>query len=265
MTYLLGGERLIDAATFAAADRESPSALREAYRILARRWRTMIAAGDCLREADASRHPAIAQALLGVVLALVRRQVEGTLRRACAPLRGAGICLHLLGEAWKLAALDVPDEQREREALRRIEEHLSRDPLAQAPLQLHRMTKRRVCEGALRVHAGAGTPTDPLEIQGVDITSGDDLQQRWFGVAGAAPAPELLPHGADGWWRSFAGEAESLLRVEQWFSGFPGVSPFQTGLSAGKLAFDPRRSVLKQWIDVSGPSLVALRIRDALD
>jgi cell pole-organizing protein PopZ len=32
----------------------------------------------------------------------------------------------------------------------------------------------------------------------------------------------------------------------------------------GNVAFDARRPMLKQWIDVSGPSLVALRIRAAL-
>ena len=35
-------------------------------------------------------------------------------------------------------------------------------------------------------------------------------------------------------------------------------------LSGGKLAFDSRRSILKQWLDVSGPSLIALRIHAAL-
>ena len=59
--------------------------------------------------------------------------------------------------------------------------------------------------------------------------------------------------------------SDSLLRVEQWFSGGADApSPFQTLLAGGNLAFDGRRSVLKQWLDVSGPSLVALRIRQAL-
>ena len=46
--------------------------------------------------------------------------------------------------------------------------------------------------------------------------------------------------------------------------GPPSTSPFQTGLLGGNVAFDARRPMLKQWIDVSGPSLVALRIRAAL-
>ena len=266
MSYLLGGERLIDAAAFAAADRDAPETLRESYRDAARRWRTMIAAGEGLRDGEAARHAAVGDALLGLVLSLVRRQVQGTLRR-CGPsgeaLRGAGISLHLLGEGWKLVALDAADDLREAETLRRIEEHLAREPLAPMPLQLHRMTKRRVCEGALRVHGDADAATPPLELQGVDVASGDTLRQRWFGIAGAATDPELLPDASDGWFRAFSGEAESLLRMEQWFCGAP-ASPFQTRLAGGNLAFDPRRSVLKQWVDVSGPSLAALRIRDAL-
>lgn len=269
MSYLLGGERLIDAAAYAGADRDAPGALRETYRLGARRWRTLIAAGDRLRDAEAARHGAIGDALLGVVLALVRRQVEGTLRRAApegTTLRGAGACVHLLGEGWKLVALDVDDELREAEALRRIERHLAREPLAEAPVQLHRMTKRRVCEGALRVHGETGSAAPATELQGVDVASADVLRQRWFGVAdpAAAPALDLLPHHGDAWWRAFAGEQESLLRMEQWFSGPAGASPFQTRLAGGNLSFDVRRSVLKQWIDVSGPSLVALRVRDAL-
>src|SRR5205814_6251467 len=129
-----------------------------------------------------------------------------------------------------------------------------------------RMTKRRVCEGALRVRAG-DAPADPaLELQGVDVASGDELRQRWFGLAdaAAAPDPDVLPHREDAWWRRFASGSDSLLRVEQWFSGPPSTSPFQTGLLGGNLAFDARRPVLKQWIDGSGPSLLALRIREKL-
>jgi len=80
----------------------------------------------------------------------------------------------------------------------------------------------------------------------------------------AAAEPDLLPHREDAWWRDFAGGTESLLRVEQWFSGRPDASPFQTALAGGNLAFDGHRSVLKQWLDVSGPSLIALLIRQAL-
>ena len=269
VSYLLGGERVIDAAAFAGADRDSPEAVRDAYRTAARRWRTLIASGGALRDAEASRHRAVGEAVLQTVIALVRRQLEGTLRRAApdrTALRGAGVRLHLLGEGWKLVALDAADEQRETEALRRIEEHLARAPLLDAPLQLQRMTKRRVCEGALRVRAGEEPPEPALELQGVDIGSGDGVRQRWFGIAdsNAAPEPDLLPHRDDAWWREFAGGTESLLRVEQWFSGRPDASPFQTLLAGGNLAFDGRRSVLKQWLDVSGPSLVALRIRHAL-
>ena len=268
-SYLLGGERLIDAAAFAAADRDAPSALREAYRATARRWRALIASGGALRDAEAARHPPVGEALLEIVLHLLRRQLEGTLRRAAPDLtglRGGGVRLHLLGEGWKLIALDVPDELREAQTLRRIEERLQQAPLLQAPLQLQRLTKRRVCEGALRVRAGDGPPDPALELQGVDVGSGDGLRQRWFGIAdpSAAPDPDLLPRGEDAWWRDFAGGSDSLLRVEQWFSGPKDTSPFQTLLAGGNLAFDGRRSVLKQWLDVSGPSLVALRIREAL-
>jgi hypothetical protein len=269
MSYLLGGERLIDAAAFAAADRDSPGSVRETYRATARRWRALIASGGQLREEGGSRHRGVGEALLQTVLTLVRRQLEGTLRRAApdlTALRGAGVRLHLLGEGWKLVALDVDDEQREVETLRRIDFFLARSPLLDAPLQLQRMTKRRICEGALRVRTGAEPPEPALELQGVDVGSSDGVRQRWFGIAdpGASPEPDLVPHRDDGWWREFAGGTGSLLRVEQWFSGRPDTSPFQTRLAGGNLAFDGRRSVLKQWLDVSGPSLVALRIRHAL-
>jgi hypothetical protein len=72
----------------------------------------------------------------------------------------------------------------------------------------------------------------------------------------------LSPSASDPWWQAFSGGADSLLRVEQWFRA--QGSPFRGRLAAGKLAFDPKRPLLKQWMDVSGPSLVALRIRDAL-
>jgi hypothetical protein len=269
MSYLLGGERLIDAAAFAGADRDAPATLRDAYRATARRWRALIASGGALRDAEASRHRAVGETLLQTVIALVRRQLQGTLRRAApdlTTLRGAGVRLHLLGEGWKLVALDVEDDRRETEALLRIEEHFARQPLLEAPLQLQRMTKRRVCEGALRVRAGSEPLEPALELQGVDVGSGDGVRQRWFGIAdsNAMPDPDLMPHREDAWWREFAGGTESLLRVEQWFSGRPDASPFQTLLAGGNLAFDSRRSVLKQWLDVSGPSLVALRIRQAL-
>jgi len=269
MSYLLGGERLIDAAAFASADRDAPTALRDAYRATARRWRALIAGGGALRDAEGARHRAVGEALLEIVIALVRRQLEGTLRRAApdlTTLRGAGLRLHLLGEGWKLVALDVADERREKETLRRIEDHLARRPLLEAPLQLQRMTKRRVCEGALRVRAGSEPQEPALELQGVDVGSGEGLRQRWFGIAeaGAPPEPDLLPHREDPWWRAFAGGSESLLRIEQWFSSGADASPFQTLLAGGNLAFDGRRSVLKQWLDVSGPSLVALRIRQSL-
>ena len=267
ISYLLGGERLIDAAAFAHADRAIPAALRDAYRATARSWRALIAGGGALRDAEAARHPAVGAALLDLVLGLVQRQVEGTLRRAApdlSTLRGAGLRLHLLGEGWKLAALDVDDELREAEMLRRVDESLARRPLLAASLQVQRMTKRRVCEGALRVRSGEDAREPSLELQGVDVASPEGLRQRWFGVAdpAAAPEPDLGPHPGDPWWQEFASGAPSLLRVEQWFSG--ALSPFETGLCGGNLSFDGRRSVLKQWVDVSGPSLVALRIRQAL-
>src|SRR5205085_9666154 len=103
-----------------------------------------------------------------------------------------------------------------------------------------------------------------VELQGVDVASSGAVEQRWFGVAGEAGAPALSPHPADPWWRAFAGVSgsASLLRMEQWFTAGPGA--FRTGLAGGALAFDGRRSVVKQWLDVSGASLVALRIRAAL-
>jgi hypothetical protein len=75
----------------------------------------------------------------------------------------------------------------------------------------------------------------------------------------------VIPDPADPWWTSFAGEAGragSLLRVEQWFTA--EESPFARDLAGSKLAFDPRRSVLEQWLDVSGGSLFALRVHAAL-
>jgi hypothetical protein len=260
MSYLLGGERLIDSAALASASLASGD-LREAYRATARRWRALIAGGGHLPE----RSQAVGDTILGTVFELVRRQLEGTLRRAApdlTTLRGAGVRLYLLGEGWKLISLDVPDEQREGETLRRIEVRLAEEPLlSSAPLQLQRMDKRRLSEGALRVPSGAGPVEEAVEMQGVDVAAGDGLRQRWFGIAGSLAGMDLSPSQQDPWWRTLVGGTPSLLRMEQWFS-MP--APFETRLEGGNLAYDPHRSFLKQWLDVSGPSLVALRIHGAL-
>jgi hypothetical protein len=260
MSYLLGGERLIDAAAYAAADGE-----RDAYRATARRWRTLISDGGRL-PAD-SETAAAGKAILDTVLALVRRQLEGTLRRAApslSTLRGAGVRLYLLGDGWKLAALDVPDEDREAETLRRLSHELLWPGL---DVQMHRMDKRRLCEGALRADAAPHEEDGTVELQGIDVSAPAD-SQRWFGVvdpAAAAAAGEVAPAPGDPWWQAFAADVAqsgSLLRVEQWFRA--GEPPFRSGLAGGKVSFDPHRSLLKQWIDLSGPSLVALRIRSLL-
>lgn len=251
MSYLLGGERLIDAAAFAQA-----GGVREEVRARARRVRLLIAGGGHLEE-DLR---AMREAILETVFELAQRQLEGTLRRGAPDLtrlRGAGLRLHLLGEGWKLLALEAPDAERERAALRRIEEWLAAHPLLPGvQLELQRLDKRRVCEGALRVH-GAEVAEEAVELQGVDVASGDSVRQRWFGIAGKVSGEGLSPSPQDPFWRALAGEGKSLLRVEQWFST---PAPFATRLLGGNLAFDPQRSFLKQWIDVSGPSLVALRI-----
>jgi hypothetical protein len=272
MSYVLGGERAIDSAAYAAADLERSGGLREAYRAVARRWRLLVASGGHLAPGEGAAASAFRGAILDVVLALLRRQVEGTLRRAApglATLRGAGIRLYLLGDAWKLAALDVEDERREEEMLRHLRDRLAQEPLAEAELELHRMTKRRMCEGALRAASDAAEAPDAPGLQGVDLISNAGSLQRWFGVAGRAePAGgAVVPDPADPWWSSFAGEAArggSLLRVEQWFTEGGAGSPFDAQLAGSKLAFDPRRSVLEQWLDVSGASLFALRVHDAL-
>ena len=271
MSYLLGGERLIDSAAYAAADQDGPAGLREAYRTTARRWRLLISRGGHLEQAESPLADAVRETILDAVLALVRRQLEGTLRRAAPDLtglRGAGVRLYILGEGWKLAALDAPDEHREDAMLRHVHEWIARRPLvADASVQLQRMTKRRLCEGALRVRSETELHEESLELQGVDSSCSGGPWRRWFGIVepDGAPPVDLLPDRDDPWWRVFTGDAGrdgSLLRVEQWFSG-PG-SPFRTGLAGGRLAFDGRRSILKQWLDVSGPSLVALRIHTAL-
>jgi len=271
MSYLLGGERLIDSAAYAAADRDSPAALREAYRTTARRWRLLISRGGHLERAERALANAVRGTILDAVFALARRQIEGTLRRAAPDLtrlRGAGLRLYLLGEGWKLAALDTPDEHREEAMLRHVTQWLAGHPLLpEAPLELQRMTKRRLCEGALRVRSPAEPDEESVEIQGVDLSSAGDLWKRWFAIAepNGPPPVDVTPGRDDPWWQALAGHAGSdgsLLRVEQWFS-VPG-SPFRMGLAGGKVAFDGRRSVLKQWLDVSGPSLVALRIHAAL-
>ncbi|HET7788325.1 MAG TPA: hypothetical protein VFL36_20300 [Myxococcales bacterium] len=265
MSYLLGGERLIDSAAFAAAALGG-GALREAFSANARRWRTLIAEGGHLDASQRKAAEAAQKAILGTVLSLVRRQLDGTLRRAApdgSGLRGAGLRLYLLGEGWKLAALDAPNPERERETLRRIEAWLSREPLlAGVPVQIQRMDKRRLCEGALRAEVGPVEDDAAVELQGVDAADAQELRQRWFGVPDALDSG-LSPHPPDPWWRTFAGGAGdgSLLRVEQWFTS---DAPFLTRLSAGRIAYEPGRSLLKQWIDLSGPSLVALRVHEAL-
>jgi len=271
MSYLLGGERFIDSAAYAGADRGGPAALRDAYRSMARRWRLLISGGGHLEADESALASALRATLLETVLALVRRQLEGTIRRAApdsTALRGAGVRLYLLGDAWKLTALDAPDEHREAAMSRHVNEWLAANPLCPAaPLQLQRMTKRRLCEGALRVRSDAAPCEELVELHGVDVSSAEGPWKRWFGVAEAdAPPPsDLAPRRDDPWWQALAGDDArdgSLLRVEQWFSA-PG-SPFRSGLAGGKLAFDGRRSILKQWLDVSGPSLAALRIHAAL-
>jgi hypothetical protein len=267
-SYLLGGERLIDAAALASADAAvlasadvaGARALREAYRAAARHLRGVI--GNRARLTNGAA--AVGEAILDTALSLVRRQLAGTLRRAAPQaLGGAGVRLYLLGESWKLIALDVPDEVREEETLRRLTARVLQQPLLEGvPVRLERMSKRRLCEGALRVPRGPPAPEEPVELQGVDAAESGSLRQRWFGIAGGEPLPGLAPAASDPWWQAFSGGADSLLRVEQWFRA--QGSPFRSRLSAGKLSFDPRRPLLKQWLDVSGPSLVALRIRDAL-
>jgi hypothetical protein len=128
-------------------------------------------------------------------------------------------------------------------------------------VQLQRMDKRRLCEGALRAAAAVDDDLTP-ELQGVDARGPQDVSQRWFGVPDRAEAG-LSPHPADPWWDSFSAGAGagSLLRVEQWFTA---EAPFRDRLSGGRLAFEPGRSLLKQWVDLAGPSLVALRIHRSL-
>jgi hypothetical protein len=258
MSYLLGGERLIDAASYASADGQ-----RDEYRRIARRWRTLISNGGQLDEGSEAG-PA-GKAILDTVLALVRRQLDGTLRRAApglSTLRGAGVRLYLLGEGWKLAALDVPDQERETEMLRRLSRELRWPGL---DIELHRMDKRRLCQGALRVGPTPQGDDGSVELQGMDSTAGAELQ-RWFAAVDVAAGPaEVAPQAGDPWWQAFAADVAgsgSLLRIEQWFRA--GEPPFRSGLAGGKLSFDPRRSLLKQWVDLSGPSLVALRIHSLL-
>ena len=268
MGYLLGGERFIDAAAFAGAALDPASGLRDAYRATARRWRGLIANGGHLRNGDGQAAAAFREAVLETAFSLLRRQLEGTLRRAAPDLRGlrgAGLRVYLLGEGWKLVALDVPDDERELSALRTLAAYLRERPLFEdVEVDLQRMTKRHLCEGALRVRADEASGESPLELQGVDVATADGRNQRWFGVAGSEEAcgPDPLPDPRDPWWRAFVSRTEgSLLRVEQWFTS---PAPFETSLSGGPISFDPARSLLKQWIDLSGPSLVALRIHGDL-
>ena len=266
MSYLLGGERLIDASAYAASSLEpAGTPLRETYRRAARELRLLIASGERMQDAEVAA--SVRGALLDVVFALVRRQLNATLRRAAPDLtrlRGAGVRLYLLGEGWKLVALDVSDEQREAGTQRRIADFLEQAPLLpDAHVELERMTKRRLCDGALRVGAPP-VPEETVELQGVDVASALGLAQRWFGVPAAGAARDRAPHPDDPWWQEFKGGGgadHALLRVEQWFSA---PAPFETRLAGGKAAFDAQRSLLRQWLDACGPSLVSLRIHDAL-
>ena len=252
MTYLLGGERVLDAAAFASADLDDTAPLRDAFRSRARSFRSLISRGG---RSEAPEAPALKAAVLEVVAALVKRQIEATLRRASldhGALRGAGVRLFLLGEGWKLAALDVPDSGREAATVQRLEEVLG---------GVERIDKRRLCEGALRASRSAAQPEPPVELHCVDVGAGDALVQRWFATAGERRAG-LHPLQADPWWRAFSAGEPSLLRVEQWFGA--GESPFDHGLAGGPIGFDGARSALRQWVDVGGASLVALRIHRAL-
>src|SRR5207302_388048 len=210
-TYPPGGERLIDSAAYAAADQDGPAALREAYRTTARRWRLLISRGGHLEQRESGLAEAVRDTILDAVFALVRRQLEGTLRRASPDLtglRGAGVRLYILGEGWKLAALDTPDEHREDAMLRHVTGWLARRPLlAEAPFQLQRMTKRRLCEGALRVQPDTELDERSLELQGVDSSSAGGLWKRWFGIVepDGPPAMDLVLGRDDPWWQTLTG------------------------------------------------------------
>ena len=269
--FLLGGEPCLSAAAFAAAGLDEPLRkadaderveLRAAYRAHAKRMRAWTGSGLCQEPASRQQSLALRAAIFETIVPLLRRQLVATLRRAApdfAGLRGAGVHLVLLGDGWKLLALDAPEAQREAAMLERIQEHLTSEPLLPgADLLFERIGKPRLCEGALRVAADEPGPERLPELQGIDTQSG----QRFFGLAEDAAGPRHAPSTADPWWQEFSkGAAENLLRVEQWFGR---GSPFASRLADGHRSFAPGQSLLRQWLDLSGPSLVALRIFDRL-
>ena len=63
-------------------------------------------------------------------------------------------------------------------------------------------------ETALRIRSAAGAIDEAIELQGLDLTSTDGLQQRWFSIAdpGGPADASVAPHRDDPWWRAFTGE-----------------------------------------------------------
>jgi hypothetical protein len=253
--FQLGGERLLEAVSLACAEPGGASSRAKFQARLLEMLR--LAGGDSPALLEANMARAVRETLLRWTTRLLERQLAGTLRRSSpdgATMQGAGVRVRLFGEGWKLLALDVPDDRREGEVERILERAFAAPALfAHAPRRAEWLPAQRLCAWAIHLEQEQEEPGG-AELTGIDTLAGP----RWFSrVEDDARAP--VPSPTDPWWRDFTEEIPGpLLRSDQWFARGP---PFESGLAGGLLAFAPGRSVLRQWLDLCGPSLFALQLR----
>ncbi len=264
MTYVLGGERWLEAAAFALAGQKPD--VRSAYAGELRGLRNLVGNDAPL---DPRRAGAIGSALLAKVSALISRQVHGTLTRAAqhaAGFRGASAHVLLLGDGWKLFALDRPSAEREA-ALRAGIVAEARGWLRAAEVsevRVERRTKQDLCKGAITAGATSGLapPLVPLHLV---PTSGQE-PLSWF----ASPDPDGDGRAAidtsDLWWadelKGPSGPA-ALCTPSQWLTA-AGGSRFANRLRGTETSYEARQPLLEQFLRTSGPSLIALHIYDLL-
>jgi hypothetical protein len=265
MTYVLGGERWLEAAAFALAGR-APD-VRSAYVAGLRELRRLIAGGAAL---DDARAAPLGEELLETVGLLIARQVQGTLKRG-APhgggLGGASARVLLLGDGWKLFALGRPSEAREA-AVR--EELLARAAVwlraaDVTDVQFERRSKRDLCQGAIAAAAPSAPSAPPLpslHLMGMKNGALDTQGASWFSIPDPERAGEAQLETDDPWWREELRGPErpaALCAAEQWLAA-QGHSRFENGLRGTESSYDLAQPALEQFLRTSGPSLVALRL-----
>jgi len=253
--FQLGGERLLEAVSLACTEPDGASSRANFQVRLLEMFR--IAGGDSRAVLEANAARALRDTLLRWTTRLLDRQLAGTIRRSTpdgATLQGAGVRVRFFGEGWKLLALDMPEGRREGEVARILERAFAASELfARGPRRAEWLPSQRLCAWAIHLEQELEEPPG-AELTGIDTLGGP----RWFSLADDdVRAP--VPSPTDPWWREFTEEIPGpLLRTDQWFAR---GAPFESGLAGGLLSFAPGRSLLRQWLDLCGPSLFALQLR----